>query len=163
LDYNNYIGTFQQDNQYKSNWIDFFIENRLQPQALQASELLGTEVMQQLDKLYNRLPELLTQGKPSLLHGDLWSGNFTVNEKGGVCLVDPATYFGNREIEIAFTKLFGGFEEDFYAAYQEVLPLDKGFFDSRVDIYNLYPLLVHVNLFGGWYIAQVRETLKRFV
>ncbi|MGN6645293.1 MAG: fructosamine kinase family protein [Cytophaga sp.] len=163
LEYDNYIGALPQSNKQHTNWVDFFVEERIWPQARKAEKVLGTEIISMIDKLSVRLPDLLTQSKPALLHGDLWSGNFTLNQKGTVCFVDPASYFGNREIEIAFTKLFGGFEDEFYEAYKEVLPLDKGFFDTRADIYNLYPLLVHVNLFGGWYIASVRETLKRFV
>jgi protein-ribulosamine 3-kinase len=163
LDYDNYIGSLPQSNKQNVNWVDFFLEQRIIPQAKKAEKVLGSDIMSMIDKLGNRLPDLLTQSRPSLLHGDLWSGNFTLNQKGTVCLVDPATYYGNREIEIAFTKLFGGFEDEFYDAYNEVMPLDKGFFDTRADIYNLYPLLVHVNLFGGWYVASVRETLKRFV
>lgn len=163
LEYDNYIGSLPQSNKQHTNWVDFFVEERIWPQARKAEKVLGGEIIEMIDKLCVRLPELLTQSRPTLLHGDLWSGNFTLNQTGTVCFVDPASYYGNREIEIAFTKLFGGFEDEFYQAYKEVLPLDNGFFDSRVDIYNLYPLLVHVNLFGGWYIASVRETLKRFV
>jgi len=163
LEYDNYIGSLPQSNKQNNNWVDFFIEERILPQAKKAEKVLGPEIMVMIEKLGNRLPDLLTQSRPTLLHGDLWSGNFTLNQSGTVCLVDPATYYGNREIEIAFTKLFGGFEDEFYQAYNEILPLDKGFYDTRMDIYNLYPLLVHVNLFGGWYVASVRETLKRFV
>jgi len=163
LEYDNYIGSLPQSNKQNSNWVDFFLNERIMPQAKKAERVLGPEIMVMVEKLGNRLPDLLTQSRPTLLHGDLWSGNFTLNQKGTVCLVDPATYYGNREIEIAFTKLFGGFEDEFYDAYNEILPLDKGFFDTRADIYNLYPLLVHVNLFGGWYVASVRETLKRFI
>lgn len=163
LEYDNYIGSLPQSNKENSNWVDFFVNERIWPQAKKAEKVLGTEIVGMISKLSDRLPDLLTQSRPTLLHGDLWSGNFTLNQAGTVCLVDPATYYGNREIEIAFTKLFGGFEDEFYTAYSEVQPLDKGFFDTRADIYNLYPLLVHVNLFGGWYVASVRETLKRFV
>lgn len=163
LSYDNYIGSLPQSNKTHSDWVTFFIEERIWPQAKRAESILGKDLISQMEKLCARLPEMLTNGKPSLLHGDLWSGNFTMNQHGSVCLVDPASYYGNREIEIAFTKLFGGIEDEFYSAYQEVLPLDKGFFDSRIDLYNLYPLLVHANLFGGWYVASVRETLKRFV
>jgi len=163
LEYDNYIGSLPQSNKQHANWIDFFVEERIWPQAKKAESLLGTDIMEKMERLCLRLPDILTQAKPSLLHGDLWSGNFTLNQSGKVCMVDPATYYGNREIELAFTKLFGGFDDEFYDAYKDVLPLDKGFFDTRADIYNLYPLLVHVNLFGGWYIASVRETLKRFV
>jgi fructosamine-3-kinase len=98
---------------------------------------------------------------PALLHGDLWSGNVMVNEKGEPCLIDPAVYYGYREMELAFTKLFRGFENDFYAAYHASFPLQPGF-TERVDIYNLYPLLVHANLFGGSYFQQVEQILRRF-
>src|SRR5690606_14530146 len=101
------------------------------------------------------------QEKPALLHGDLWSGNLMINERGEPTLIDPAVYYGHREAELAFTQLFGGFEPEFYQAYHEAFPIAKGF-DSRVDLYNLYPLLVHVNLFGGGYLQQVKNILDRF-
>ncbi len=113
------------------------------------------------DAFCHQLPTLLPIEPHSLLHGDLWSGNLISNEKGQPALIDPAVYFGNREIEISFTQLFGGFDHEFYLSYQEAYPVQPGF-EERVVIYNLYPLLVHANLFGGGYLNQVRTILKRF-
>ena len=116
----------------------------------------------QLDyQLYNQLPELLANEPSSLLHGDLWSGNLMTDDKGQPALIDPAVYYGNREVEIAFTRLFGGFDNKFYTTYNAVWPLSSGF-EVRKDIYNLYPLLVHVNLFGGGYLSQVESILNRY-
>ena len=163
LDYDNYIGSLNQINLYNPSWIDFFIEQRLAYQAdiaLRANRA-DTSLIRQLETLYKKLPDLLPSEKPALLHGDLWSGNVMANERGKPCLIDPSVYYGHREMELAFTKLFGGFEHGFYEAYENAFPLQPGF-DKRVDVYNLYPLLVHVNLFGGSYFQQVERILKRY-
>jgi fructosamine-3-kinase len=96
------------------------------------------------------------------LHGDLWSGNFLVKGGDTPILIDPAIYYGNREMDIAMSKLFGGFNSDFYFAYNESYPLENGW-EERIQICNLYPLLVHVNLFGGAYINQVKNILSYYV
>jgi protein-ribulosamine 3-kinase len=100
----------------------------------------------------------LPETKASLLHGDLWSGNFMIGPKGKAVLIDPAVYYGPAEAELAFTTLFGGFEDEFYKAYQEAHALEKGY-EKRFDLYNLYPLLVHVNLFGRSYLSGIRNVL----
>lgn len=164
LSFNNYIGWLPQENHYHLHWIDFFIQERLEPQISRAFNegklTLATRL--NFQRLYSKLPDILKEEKPSLLHGDLWSGNVLVNHTGNACLIDPAVYYGHREMELAFTKLFGGFEDDFYDAYTSHYPLEKGFKD-RFDIYNLYPLLVHVNMFGTGYLKSVLHTLHRFV
>jgi fructosamine-3-kinase len=114
------------------------------------------------NRLYEVLPSLLPNEKPALLHGDLWSGNYLVDDQGSATLVDPAVYYGNREAEIAFTHLFGGFQPNFYQGYTEAMPLENSF-QERVPLYNLYPLMVHVNLFGSGYLGAVERTLTRFV
>ncbi|WMJ74782.1 fructosamine kinase family protein [Cytophagaceae bacterium ABcell3] len=160
----NYIGSLHQENEVSDDWFSFFINKRLQPQvrlALANGKLNGKDA-DKFSKLYTRLPSLLVKDKPALLHGDLWSGNVVTADSGYAALIDPAVYYGHREIELAFTKLFGGFGPGFYAAYQETNPVEYGF-EGRSDIYNLYPLLVHVNLFGGSYINSVRSILNRFV
>ncbi len=164
LDYNNYIGSLVQKNSLKENWVDFFIEERLAVQLSldEENNKISLQLRKQFEVLYKKLPDLLPQEKPALLHGDLWSGNVMVNALGEPTLIDPAVYYGNREAELAFTLLFGGFNSQFYSAYQKAFPLSPGF-DSRTDLYNLYPLLVHVNLFGESYVLHVRETLKRFL
>lgn len=158
LDHDNYIGSLKQSNTSYKSWIDFFIEQRLEPQLALAgvNGLIDTNLRSQFQVLYKKLPELLPAEQPALLHGDLWPGNLIADEQGEPCLIDPAVYFGHREAELAFTRLFGGFDETFYYAYQNVFPLQPHF-EVRVNIYNLYPLLVHVNLFGGAYINQVKQ------
>ena len=105
--------------------------------------------------------QIFPKESPSLLHGDLWSGNFLVDEKGAPAIIDPAIYYGHREMELAFTMLFGGYDASFYQVYDEVFPLSKGFM-KRKDIYNVYPLLVHLNLFGSSYLSQIRGILRTF-
>jgi protein-ribulosamine 3-kinase len=160
LDHDNYIGSLPQKNTQTKSWVEFFISQRLQPQL----ELLNGDaaLQKKFDALYKKLPQLLPSEKPSLLHGDLWSGNLIADNQGLPSLIDPAVYFGNREAELAFTQLFGGFDQSFYESYENVFPLVAGY-DERVDVYNLYPLLVHANLFGGSYLLQMRGIVARFV
>lgn len=163
LDHDNYIGSLKQFNSAHSTWINFFIEQRLNVQVKLAIDagLSGSDWTKKFETLYAKLPSLLPEEKPSLLHGDLWSGNLITDEKGEPCLIDPAVYFGNREADLAMTSLFGGFDDEFYSSYAEVFPLQKGY-EKRVDLYNLYPLLVHVNLFGGSYVHSVENILRAF-
>ncbi|WP_338874284.1 fructosamine kinase family protein [Spirosoma sp. SC4-14] len=163
LSFANYIGSLPQSNSLTTNGIDFFFEQRLLPQAGMAlyKGLLSKSVYDALFRLRNHLPSILPNERPALLHGDLWSGNVIVTENGGPALIDPAVYFGYREADLAFTRLFGGFAEAFYEAYDEAFPLEDGF-NERVSIYNLYPLLVHVNLFGSGYVSGVERVLKQF-
>jgi protein-ribulosamine 3-kinase len=160
LDHQNYIGSLKQFNDFADTWIDFFIERRLSVQLKLATDkrLINTSLLKKFDKLFRMLPSLLPGEPPSLLHGDLWSGNLITDHLGNPCLIDPAVYFGHREAEVAFTMLFGGFDKKFYDAYHEAFSVQKNF-EERADIYNLYPLLVHANLFGGHYINQVETIL----
>lgn len=163
LSFDNYIGSLPQSNALTDNGLAFYIEQRFQPLAGRAlyKGLLPKELYDRFQKLYQRLPDLLPVERPALLHGDLWSGNVMVNENGDVTLVDPAVHYGLREAELAFTTLFGGFDERFYDAYNEAFPLEEGF-QERIPIYNLYPLLVHLNLFGSGYLSGIERVLKRF-
>ncbi len=163
LDHHNYIGKLPQKNTPQLNWVDFFIENRLEPQVQLArnNQLIDNTFIQKLEKLYLQLPNIFPGSTPSLLHGDLWSGNFLCSISGSPCIYDPAVYYGHREMELAYTRLFGGFDGEFYQSYMEMAPLDPGF-ESRIDLYNLYPLLVHVNLFGSSYLSGIQLTLQRF-
>ncbi len=163
LDHDNHIGRLPQSNSARRNWVDFFIHERLEPQLKLAEQkqLAGSELRDGFENLYLRLPELLPEEPPSLLHGDLWSGNFMINLDSHACFFDPAVYYGHREMEISFTRMFGGFDELFYQAYNEVWPLEKGI-EDRIDIHNLYPLLVHLNLFGRGYLPGILNTLQRF-
>lgn len=164
LDHNNYIGRLPQHNEPFDNWIKFFIEKRLEVQLQLAKKkgLIEDSLVEKFRRFYPLLPDLLPEEPASLLHGDMWSGNVMIGSDGMVCLMDPAVYYGNREIEISFTQMFGGFDRSFYDAYYEAFPLQYGF-DQRVDIYNLYPYLVHVNLFGPSYLSGVTRVLKRYL
>lgn len=163
LDHDNYIGSLPQSNAKKDNWINFFIEERLSFQLRLArdSQLIKRDVLSASERLFKRLNEFIPEEPSALLHGDLWSGNFRIGDQGEACLIDPAVYYGHREMDIAMTKLFGGFDPSFYKAYNQEYPMQKGW-EQRMDVCNLYPLLVHVNLFGGGYVSQVNSILKRF-
>ncbi|MBK5285164.1 MAG: fructosamine kinase family protein [Bacteroidia bacterium] len=154
---------YPQSNSQKRTWAEFFISERLEKQIAFAKDLgvIDNSTIQQFNNLYKRLPELIPEEAPSLLHGDLWNGNFMTGNDGKAWLIDPAIYYGHREMDLAMTKLFGGFSEEFYSSYIESFPLQKGF-TERIDIHNLYPLLVHVNLFGGGYLIEVKNILSRF-
>ena len=162
-DHDNYIGSLPQCNNQHVLWTEFFIRQRLEPQLKLAidSGKLPLQVIDKSSSLFRKLAELVPDEKPSLLHGDLWNGNYMIAPDGFACLIDPAVYYGHREMDLSMTKLFGGFDADFYTSYHDQFPLKKNF-ESRVDVHNLYPLLVHVNLFGGGYIQQVKSILSRF-
>ncbi len=164
LDEDNYIGSLKQINTPHQSWVDFFVEQRLETQLALACEhgLADNNLQKKFQLLYRKLPELLPDEPPALLHGDLWIGNVMTDEQGNPCLIDPAVYYGHREAELAFTRLFGGFDDAFYRAYHHAFPLQPGF-ETRVTIYNLHPLLVHANLFGGGYIQQVEHLIKPLV
>jgi fructosamine-3-kinase len=164
LAFDNYIGSLSQQNTKHQSWTTFFIEERLKPQLKLAlgNGKIKPDIAKKFDQLFEKIPLFIIEDKPSLLHGDLWSGNLIVDDKGDPCVIDPAVFYGNREAEIAFTQLFGGFDDEFYASYHANFPLENSF-KSRIDLYNLYPLLVHLNLFGGGYFTQVVSILKNFV
>ena len=157
----NYIGSLKQSNREHNKWIDFFIEERLEAQLKLAygKGLLNEKDKVNFQRLSTRIDEIIPHETPALLHGDLWSGNFITGNSGEPCLIDPAIYYGHREMDLSMTKLFGGFDQAFYDSYNEVFPVADGF-EERISLHNLYPLLVHVNLFGGGYVNDVRMVLK---
>jgi len=162
---NNTIGSTPQSNQQHDNWLDFWRDERLIPQF----EMLYAKGLRQIiqpeaDKLLNRLDSLLTAHQPeaSLLHGDLWSGNYAFDKQGKAVIFDPALYYGDRETDLAMTELFGGFSPAFYAAYNEVCPLDEGY-RSRKTLYNLYHILNHTNLFDISYLNQAISMMERLL
>jgi len=163
LSYNNYIGRLDQFNDFRNDWLSFFIHQRLEVQLKLAFDngYVNRNYLDQFERFYKILPDILPEEPPSLLHGDLWSGNFMTGEEGQPVIIDPAVYYGNREIELSFTKMFGGFDSIFYETYHEVYPLSPGF-DNRVEVYNIYPYLVHVNLFGTSYLSGVDRVIKRY-
>ncbi|MCL4265633.1 MAG: fructosamine kinase family protein [Anaerolineae bacterium] len=159
------IGGLTQPNEWMNNWLDFFRERRVMYMAVEAAahSRLPVNYLGRLENFCARLDEWLQEpARPSLLHGDVWTTNVLADGDRITGFVDPAIYYGHPEIELAFTALFGTFGEPFFKRYQELRPLPSGFFETRRDIYNLYPLLVHVNLFGGSYVSSVDTILRRF-
>ena len=161
-----FIGSLPQENGGAATWAEFWRDRRIEPQrrmARGAGRLPGKEA--EWERLFARLPDLLSAAEddgPSLLHGDLWSGN-VASASGDPALIDPAVYRGHREADLAMAELFGGFGAGFHAAYREAWPLHPGYDEARRDVYQLYYLLVHVNLFGGGYVAQTAGVLRRLV
>ncbi|WP_339874562.1 fructosamine kinase family protein [uncultured Algoriphagus sp.] len=164
LNNNNYIASIPQKNCPTQNWTEFFIEQRLDPLLGKAyfDKLITLGFFKKFQEIYPKLESIFPSEKPSLLHGDLWSGNILTTSNGQPCLIDPAIYFGHREMDIAFSRLFGGFDSRFYQAYESILPLEPGF-DNRISIYNLYPLLVHLILFGTAYLPGIERTITKFI
>ncbi|MEM7036432.1 MAG: fructosamine kinase family protein, partial [Bacteroidota bacterium] len=164
LDHPNFIGRLPQSNDQRTDFPTFFAECRLQPQARMARDagLLDRDTLRRLEAFYPLLPDLLPDEPPALLHGDLWSGNFMSANGGQPYIFDPAVHYGHREAELAFSRMFGGFDAEFYAAYQDAWPLQPGW-QARIAIFNLYPLAVHLNLFGAYYLREIQSTLKKYL
>jgi protein-ribulosamine 3-kinase len=165
LDHDNFIGRLPQSNTSAATWAAFYRDRRLGAQ-LALAERTGRATQRMrvgFEKLFARLDDLVgAEEPPSRLHGDLWGGNLHVSSTGEPCLVDPAVYGGHREIDLAMMRLFGGFSTRTFSAYAECHPLAAGH-EDRVALYQLYPLMVHVNLFGGSYGASVERALGRYV
>ena len=159
------IGGLHQPNPWTNSWLDFFREQRLLYMGQEGVECgrLPQKILQRLERFCRQLDKwLMEPERPSLLHGDVWTTNVLAQGDTITGFVDPAIYYGHAEIELAFTTLFGTFSQPFFERYQELRPLPDGFFTERRDIYNLYPLLVHVRLFGGSYVNSVDRTLRKF-
>lgn len=167
---NNYIGSTPQQNipneNESLNWTEFYFNKRLsyQFQLAEKNGYIEAELRKDFYQLENKITIILKDCKaqPSLLHGDLWSGNFIIDETGNACLIDPAVYYGHRETDLAMTKLFGGFDRRFYSAYNEEFPLDDEYL-YRENIYKLYHVLNHLNLFGTSYYQQAVSLIKYFL
>lgn len=161
----NTIGATPQINSYSPSWIPFWREQRLGYQ-LQLARVNGYTGKLQIqgEQLLTQLDFFFPEAKPvaSLLHGDLWSGNYSFDHAGQPVLFDPAVYYGDRETDIAMTELFGGFPAPFYAAYREAYPLDPGY-STRKILYNLYHILNHLNLFGGGYLRQAEQMTSKLL
>lgn len=164
FDRDNFIGRLPQDNSWSKRWPAFFRDHRLAPQVQRARERgrWRSAWDAPLETLHRRLPDLVPEWPDaSILHGDLWSGNFMVTAIGEPALIDPATYYGHREADLAMTELFGRFDNRFYEAYRAAWPLETGY-ETRREIYNLYHLLNHLNHFGSSYAASVDSILQTF-
>jgi protein-ribulosamine 3-kinase len=161
----NTIGSTPQINKLSSGWTEFWRECRLgyQLQLARANgytgrlQKQGGQLMERLDHFFPGPPP-----SPSLLHGDLWAGNYSSDDSGQPVVFDPAVYYGDRETDIAMTELFGGFANSFYAAYREAYPLEPEY-ETRKTLYNLYHILNHLNLFGGGYLRQAEQMMARLL
>lgn len=164
LDHHNFIGPLHQPNTPHSTWPTFFAEERVRPQievARRVGQLSGHRE-RLLNTLLDKIPQIVPDAPPSLLHGDLWRGNVMILSRGEPAVIDPAVYYGNREMDIAFTQMFGGFSARFYDAYNSSYPLDKDY-PQRRALYQLYHTMVHMNLFGGGYAHSVDSILRQYV
>ncbi|MGF1986261.1 MAG: fructosamine kinase family protein [Nostoc sp. ZfuVER08] len=159
---NNTIGSTPQINTWTADWVEFYVKHRLGYQ-FQLARRRGGSFPQQ-ERLLAIIPELLAnhQVQPSLVHGDLWGGNAGCTVSGEPVIFDPATYFGDREVDIAMTELFGGFPAAFYKGYNQVFPLYDGY-EQRKTLYNLYHILNHFNLFGGGYASQANRMIDKIL
>jgi fructosamine-3-kinase len=159
----NYIGSLPQANDFTEKWVEFFMRYRLQPQIELAAHKghLEKNHVDSFETIFKKIDTIFTTEKPSLLHGDLWSGNFMCNEQSLPVLIDPAVYFGHRSMDLAMTTLFGGFDKTFYDAYHYHSPLPVNY-REQWELCNLYPLLIHLNLFGKGYLPDIINTVKKF-
>ncbi|CAA7618564.1 Fructosamine kinase [Magnetospirillum sp. LM-5] len=160
------IGGLPQVNTATHRWLDFFRDHRLLAMARMAldSGRLPAETMHRIEILAARLPSWVEEpAQPALLHGDCWSGNILVKDGRIAAFIDPAIYYGHPEIELAFGTMFGTFDESFFRRYGEIRPIAPGFWEERRELYLLYPLLVHVRLFGGSYLDGIGRVLDRFL
>ena len=165
LDRDNFIGMLPQSNTPVDDWPSFYWRRRLETQLQLATDrgLIDSATGNQFQALQRVLADRAGPSEPpSRLHGDLWGGNLHADDGGRPCLIDPAVYGGHREVDLAMMRLFGGFSERVFAAYEEAWPLAPGA-EARVPVYQLYPLLVHVNLFGGAYVGSVKRALSECV
>lgn len=163
LEADNYMGSVPQSNTKHESWTAFFVEERLMPMTKRcvSKNQLHSQHLLQFEALQKKLENFFEEERPSLLHGDLWSGNFLCNQSFEPVLIDPAVYFGHRSVDLAMTTLFGGFRQTFYEAYQYHFPLPANYREQWA-ICNLYPLLIHLYLFGAGYLPQIERTLEQF-
>ena len=155
----NYIGSLPQYNATEKNAVDFYINQRLEPQFKMATDRGYS--FSNIDDFYTKISKLIPDETAALIHGDLWSGNYMVGKNGEPILIDPATCYAPREMDIALMHLFGGFESDIFNYYNAVFPLQKGW-QERIRLWQLYYVLVHVNLFGGNYYASAKAILAEY-
>ena len=160
---NNFMGALVQSNNPSNDWIDFFVQERLEPQVRLArdKQLLQSQHHKHFNHLYQALPSVFPTNHLALLHGDLWSGNFLCDDCGMPVLIDPAVYQGHPGMDLAMTTLFGGFDKAFYQAYAHILPFPSNY-QQQWRICNLYPLLIHLNLFGTGYLQKILSIIQYY-
>ncbi|MBA3873957.1 MAG: fructosamine kinase family protein [Anaerolineae bacterium] len=159
------IGGLHQPNKSTDRWIPFFREQRLLYMAYEAARVgrLPVAVLERVEKFATQLDKwLIEPDYPALIHGDMWTTNILAEDNAITGFLDPAIYYAHPEMELAFSTLFGTFSQPFFTRYHQLRPIAAGFFETRRDIYNLYPLLVHVRLFGGGYVGAVDQILRKY-
>ncbi|MFD0932401.1 fructosamine kinase family protein [Psychroflexus salinarum] len=156
----NYIGSLPQYNGKATSASEFYREQRLKPQLKMAKDN-GYE-FENIETLYQKLEQIIPDEPPSLIHGDLWSGNYMVNSDDQPCLIDPAVAYAPREMDLAMMKLFGGFDDKMFHAYHESFPLEQGW-ENRIPLWQLYYILAHVNLFGGHYYQRAKKLIEYYL
>ncbi|MCJ8324663.1 MAG: fructosamine kinase family protein [Rhizobiales bacterium] len=164
FEYDTLIGSLLQPNRFNTNWIEFFRDQRLIYFAdlCYQQKLVSSEFRHQIDKISDRLDELLLDNhKPTLIHGDLWYGNILTDGSALNAFIDPALYYANPEIELAYVTMHNSLGDDFFNEYQQHHQIEDGFFDLRKDIYNIYPHLIHILLCGPEYAVPVEAVFKR--
>ena len=161
-DQDNFIGSLPQSNIRHSNWAEFYVDERLVPQFKLAVQkrYIKQEEIPEVELMTNKIKTLTNDVQPTLLHGDLWNGNYLIHENGTPYLIDPAVYYGHSGVDIAMTKLFGGFSHEFYSAYHDVIPISL-YDKSLTDLYQLYYLLAHLNMFGMSYKGSVMSIVSQ--
>ncbi|MCX2681657.1 fructosamine kinase family protein [Galbibacter sp. EGI 63066] len=155
----NYIGSLPQQNNLHKSGIDFYILERLEPQLKRAHN--NGYSFKNTDLFFKNLESIIPIEPPALIHGDLWNGNFLIDNNGASCLIDPAVCYASREMDIAMMHLFGGFDRELFDQYNSIFPLAENW-KNRLDVWQLYYLLVHLNLFGGGYLRSVESILKKY-
>ena len=159
LEYSNYIGSLPQRNQAFDDASEFYISERLEPQLKMASD--HGYSFPGLEKALKNIAEVIPKESPTLVHGDLWSGNYLVSSSGEPVLIDPAVAYAPREMDLGMMLLFGGFSSEVFERYNEIFPMAPGW-EERVPLWQLYYLLVHLNLFGSGYLGRVRDIFRRY-
>lgn len=159
----NYVGRLPQKNTKASTWGEFYAQYHLQPLIKKLTDMnaLTNQEVRAAENFYQQIDDIFPKETPSLVHGDLWSGNFLISDTGDPVVLDPAVYYGHREMDLGMTRLFGGFSVDFYEGYNSKYPLEKGW-EVRIPYTQLYPLLVHSILFGNYYLDEVKSILSEF-
>ncbi len=160
---NNFIGSLPQSNRSRADWAEFYWLERILPQLKMALEdrLISEKMIPKEEKAVDLFERIFGDIRPSLLHGDLWGGNYLIATDGTPYLIDPATYYGHSMVDIAMSRLFGGFGAGFHDAYYAIIPKPEHY-DAQIELYQLYYLLVHLNLFGSGYYSSVSSILKRY-
>lgn len=155
----NYIGSLPQQNEKRDSAAAFYIDQRLKPQIRMAADNGFT--FSDTDQVFKNISTEIPEEPPSLIHGDLWSGNYLVTAHDTPCLIDPAVSYAPREMDLAMMKLFGGFSPEIFSRYEEIFPLQPGF-KERIPLWQLYYLLVHLNIFGSSYLTPVKKIMTRY-